>query len=253
VIYNRVDRRLPRRPDFRLPIPTRQPDRQMSSYDKRAQTRHLAASYLARGDATGWFEEFYRQAEGDAANVPWADLRPNPNVVEWLKANPVTEVGRRALVVGCGLGDDAEFLTSLGFHVTAFDISPSAIAWCRQRFPASAVNYEVGDLLAPSAQWRSAFDFVLEVYTLQVLPQEFRGTAFANLAEAVKPGGMLLVICRGRTPEDDKGQMPWPLLRDELSAFERAGLVCGTFEDFWDQHDEPPVRRFRVAYRRPSA
>jgi SAM-dependent methyltransferase len=225
----------------------------MSTDDKRARTRQLAAQHLARGDAKGWFEELYREADGDPASVPWADLRPNPNVVEWFAAHPVAGIAQSALVVGCGLGDDAEFLASLGFRVTAFDISASAVAWCRQRFPNSAANYEVGDLVSPRSEWRQAFDFVLEVYTLQVLPAEFRVTAFANLAATVKPGGTLLVICRGRNPEDDRGQMPWPLLRDELAAFERAGLACESFEDFPDRHDDPPVRRFRAAYRRPTA
>jgi len=35
---------------------------------------------------------------------------------------------RRALVVGSGLGDDAEHVASLGFDTLAFDVSPTAIA-----------------------------------------------------------------------------------------------------------------------------
>jgi hypothetical protein len=94
---------------------------------------------------------------------------------------------------------------------------------------------------------------VLEVYTLQVLPEELRETAIAVLADTVKPGGRLLVVCRGRNPEDPKGQMPWPLLREEMSAFERDGLRLADFEEFWDRHDEPPVRRYRAHYTRPVA
>ena len=52
---------------------------------------------------------------------------------------------QKALIIGCGLGDDAEALAKLGFEVTAFDISTSAIAWCQQRFPDSTVNYLVAD------------------------------------------------------------------------------------------------------------
>jgi SAM-dependent methyltransferase len=225
----------------------------VSADPKRAHARELAASHLARGDASGWFEELYRQAEGDSTKVPWADLRPNPNVVEWFEANPLRGEEQTALVVGCGLGDDAEFLATLGFRVTAFDISPSAIGWCQRRFPNSEVSYEIGDLLAPAPHWRRAFDFVLEAYTLQVLPQDVRKKAIAALAETVKPGGTLLVICRGRNPEDPKGQMPWPVLQPELSALERAGLSLVAFEEFWDRHDDPPAWRFRAQYTRPLA
>ena len=59
------------------------------------------------------------------------------------------------------------------------------------------------------------------------------------MAETVSPGGTLLVICRGRRPADDEGQMPWPLLRDELSILERAGLSVQAFEEFWDRREEP--------------
>jgi hypothetical protein len=47
--------------------------------------------------------------------IPWADLEPNPHLLSWLEANPTDGRGRRALKVGCGLGDDAEALAELGF------------------------------------------------------------------------------------------------------------------------------------------
>jgi len=65
----------------------------------------------------------------------------------------------------------------------------------------------------------NAFDLVVEIYTLQVLPPELRHTAMDRLAGLVAPSGTLLVICRGRDPDDDPGAMPWPLTRAELDAF----------------------------------
>jgi SAM-dependent methyltransferase len=225
----------------------------MSSDPKRRRARELASSHLAQGDALDWFEPLYVEAAGVATNIPWADLRPNPNFVEWCDRKPPEGHGRSALVVGCGLGDDAEFLASRGFRVTAFDVSPTAVAWCRRRFPHSAVRYEAADLLAPLATWRQAFDFVFEAYTLQVLPPALRGQAIARLVDMVKPGGTLIVICRGRKPGEAEGQMPWPLLRDELSALEQAGLTLNELEEFWDRHEDPPVWRFRASYSRQAA
>lgn len=50
----------------------------------------------------------------------------------WVTAHP-TPSPARAVVIGCGLGDDAEYLASMGYEVTAFDISPTAIAMCHTR------------------------------------------------------------------------------------------------------------------------
>lgn len=217
----------------------------------RSTARRLASESLARGDALGWFDELYRQAADDPAAVPWADLEVNPNLSAWLETQPLAELGKRALVVGCGLGDDAEELAACGLQVTAFDVSDTAITWCRKRFPSSAVDYVAADLLALPEAWRRAFTFVFEAYTLQVLPPELRASAVAALAECVAPGGTLLVVARGRDPEDDPGSMPWPLLRTELNGFRAAGLEPTSFEDYHDGED-PPVRRFRAVYRRPQ-
>jgi SAM-dependent methyltransferase len=222
----------------------------MNQPDRRT-ARLLAQESLAKGDPIGWFETLYDQAEGLASNVPWADMRVNPHFASWLGRGALEGRGKRALVIGCGLGDDAEELAALGFAVTAFDISATAIAWCRQRFPRTSVDYRVADLLQPPADWRGAFDFVLEVYTLQVLPPEPRATAARHLVEFVVPGGTLLIVARGREPSDDSGAMPWPLTRDELRGLEAQGLHLLAFEDFFDAED-PPVRRFRVQLRRQA-
>ena len=55
-----------------------------------------------------WFEELYAQVESSGRSVvPWADLEANPNLVAWLDREQLDGAGKSALVVGCGLGDDA--------------------------------------------------------------------------------------------------------------------------------------------------
>lgn len=200
----------------------------------------------------GWFEVLYAPTGGDASSIPWADLAPNPNLLDWLDEQCVSGSSRRALKVGCGLGDDAEELSRRGFATTAFDISPSAVRWCRERFPESSVQYVEADLLQPPAEWARGFDFVLESYTLQVLPPSLREEAIHRLADFVAPGGTLLLITRGRESADQEGTMPWPLTTQELLVFTEDGLTEVRFDDYVDD-ESPPVRRFRVTYARGSA
>ena len=113
------------------------------------------------------------------------------------------------------------------------------------------MEYLAANLLDPPSTWRHAFDFVFEANTLQVLPADLRSQAIEKIAGFLCPGGLLLVIARGREPSDSEGQMPWPLTRAELSGFAAVGLDELSFEDFFDLEDpgEPAVHRFRALYR----
>ena len=73
-------------------------------------------------------------------------------------------------MVGCGLGDDAEELARRGYDAAAFDVIEKAIAWCRRRFPDSAVDYRVADVFALPEEWQRAFDLVVEIQTIESLP-----------------------------------------------------------------------------------
>jgi SAM-dependent methyltransferase len=216
----------------------------------RRYVRQLAADSNARGDPTGWFETLYAAGAQGTATVPWADFAPNPCLVSALAALPG---GGRALVVGCGLGDDAEHVASLGFTTVAFDVSPSAIVAARGRFPRSTVEYVTADLLSPPPPWAGAFDLVVEVFTLQVLTGAARRTAVVQLARLVAPGGRLLVIARARDEHEDPGELPWPLTRAEVESFHEHGLAKQSIVDFVDDEDRGPVRRWRAWFAAPRS
>jgi SAM-dependent methyltransferase len=216
----------------------------------RERARELAAEFIRKGEPYRWFDVLYKEAERGEAVVPWDDLAPNPNMLAYWKAHSWDTAGQRALVVGCGLGDDATQIAAWGFRTTAFDVSETAIVMAKKRSPNSMVAFEVADLFAPPQQWNGAFDFVFESNTLQALPVGIRAKAIENIAQFVGPRGRLLVIARAREESDPEGRLPWPVTRRELDGFVRAGLREETFEDFLDA--EPPgTRRFRVLYRRP--
>jgi ubiquinone/menaquinone biosynthesis C-methylase UbiE len=215
----------------------------------RTRARELAAEYLAKGDPTGWFEVLYKEADEGKSVVPWADRAGNSSLLEFWNANPQSTNGKTALVIACGLGDDAEQLAAWGFATTGFDISETAIQMARKRFPESAVNYQVANLFEPPAAWERHFDFVFEANTVQALPVHLRTQAIQKIASFVGPRGELLAVVRGREEHEPQGELPWPLTRAEMKEFVRAGLTEASFEEYFDNED-PPARRFRVLYTR---
>ena len=191
------------------------------------------------------FDEIYAQAGADLNAIPWAALAPQPALVAWLdrqdrhsspalqdRRSPPGRHGqpdppapeRTALIVACGLGDDAEEVSRRGYRVTAFDLVPAAIEHCRERFPGLAVSYQVADLFQLPDGWSRAFDLVVEIRTLQSLPLAQRADAAAIIAGTMRPGGRLFVHGLGREDGDPPGSRPWPLSRRELGAFTAAGL-----------------------------
>jgi ubiquinone/menaquinone biosynthesis C-methylase UbiE len=190
----------------------------------REKIQSLAAESVRQGNPSGWFETLYAQAEGDSARVPWAKNLTHPYLQDWLERYAPKGEGKSALVIGCGLGDDAEALARQGFQVTAFDIPPTAIAWCQQRFPNSSVNYLVADLFALDPQWHRRFNLVYECRNIQALPLSVRSKVISAIAPLVTEGGMLLVITRFRDTDTEPDGPPWPLSEQELTQFEQSGL-----------------------------
>lgn len=221
--------------------------------DAKPPTHDVIRDAFQRGDFLGWFEAIYAQNVAHAERIPWAQMRPAPNLVTWAHSHPFVHQqaqGKRALVVGCGLGDDAEFLAGLGYAVTAFDVAPTAIASARHRWAGSPVDYQVANLLELPVQWRRAYDLVLEHRTVQALPWQYCQPAIQAIAECVRVGGQALVITHGREADEDRRGIPWRLSRDELAHFASAGLQELQFDDLQDANGR---REFRVLYQRPQA
>lgn len=224
----------------------------------RERVREIASEHYRRGDVTGWFEALYSEADGDNSVIPWADLEPNRFFRTWAESSGLKGKGRTALVVGCGLGDDAKYLHELGFTVTAFDISPTAIEWAKRLYGEDDIHFEARDLFDPPHQWNfsqtgeaktGGFDFVLEIYTIQPLPIDMRDRVVDSIGNFVGEGGTLVVVTRGRDDDEEPDELPWPMSRLDLSRFEACGLSQIDFVEMPpDEEGEPS--RFVVEYKR---
>jgi SAM-dependent methyltransferase len=112
----------------------------------------------------------------------------------FLKSNAhLLRKGQGALSVADGEGRNGVWLAEQGLDVFAIDFSESALAKAQALASRRGVNLrtELADIF--SWDWpRAAFDVVVAIFTqVAFLPQQSR--FFANLKQALKPGGLLLM------------------------------------------------------------
>jgi SAM-dependent methyltransferase len=211
-------------------------------WDLRAD--ELAGEAIGRGEPTAWFDRLYTEGIAGDISVPWDRDDPNPQLAAWAESVGLDGAGRSAVVVGCGLGADAEYVASRGFVTTAFDIAPAAIEEVRRRRPESTVDYRVEDLLALSPDLGGRFDLVVEIFTLQALPDPPRAEAASAVVSLVAPGGRLVAVAfRDDGSADNAEGPPFPLGRRFMET-----LGSGVLELV--RLDELPGPRWLAEYHR---
>ena len=220
----------------------------MSKEDSNARYRELQEHRERTGEPLGWFEDLYRLQRDGEENVPWLRDAPNAELVKWAESNTVPP-GGEACVIGCGLGNDAAYLASRGWHTVAFDIAPTALTLARERHPQAPVEWVVADLTQLPGTLTGRFDFVFEANTLQAIPAGLRALAFPCAFQLLKPGGALLLVARARDASQPADGPPWPLTREEL--IPPAGFIEESLSEIL-AGDNPSDRRWRILYRRPA-
>lgn len=209
--------------------------------------QEMVRDFQQSDDPMGWFDSIYSDAEGDHKAVFWADLAPSPYLLEWLQNNPLGSASKKAIAIGCGVGDDAEAMATYGYEVTAFDIAPTAIELCKNRYQQSDVHYLVADLFDYSKEWFEDYDLVYECNTIQVLPGRYRVQAMEAMVSLMNNSGILLVSCRSRNKGEQENTIPLPLDKEEIDGFVRAGLKEKSFLAY-DDAQEPVVPHFFATY-----
>jgi len=132
------------------------------------------------------------------------DWRPFPDAPSrWLLENRslvVAAAGRRALDVACGDGRNAVYLARCGFDVDAVDVSDVAIDALR----AAALARDLA--VSPHQMDLEADPLPVERYDVIVQINYLQRDLFGPLAQALTPGGILIVETVTRAHIDELGQ-----------------------------------------------
>ncbi|WCB93569.1 Ubiquinone biosynthesis O-methyltransferase, mitochondrial [Baekduia alba] len=209
-------------------------------------------------DATGWFEPLYAQTAADGGAPPWNRDGPHGLLEQVVEDRRFDGGGTRsAIVVGCGLGADAEYIASKNYNTTAFDLAPTAIRIANDHHPDTRVQYEVADLLDLPDAWRHAFDLVVECWTVQALPDPPRTDAIHAISDLVAPGGTLIVIAVARDDDGDDsapdGGPPWFLNAATIAKFAHDGVEPVDVRRVPDPEAPEQRRGWRAELTRPAA
>ena len=168
---------------------------------------------LEHTDPKQFWEERYQAGSARSRGEPGTVLRRF--------AEPLTP--GRALDLGCAKGDDAVWLAGKGWTVVAADLSSTALGYAldnaRRSGVADRITFEQHDLA------RSFPEGVFDIVTASFLHTPFdwpRGAVLARGAQAITPGGHLLIIDHGsRAPWSWAGpDTQFPTAEETLATLE---------------------------------
>ncbi len=103
--------------------------------------------------------------------------------------------GSRILDLGCGAGDIAIWLASLGYAAYGIDIAPSAIAWAKENAYSQAVQVEftVGSVVELSPYANGFFHLVIDGRCLHCIIGPDQASTLASIYRVLQPGGGFLL------------------------------------------------------------
>lgn len=180
----------------------------------------MRTSYDRVADA--YVDRFAISGLGDARTRPW--LRATLDVF----AESVRDLGP-VLDVGCGPGQVTAYLAKRGLDVSGIDLSPKMIEHARRLYP--HCRYEIGS--ATGRLRPNSLAGVLGWWSLFHLPRRVVPQVLASFAQALVPGGSLIVATHAGDGEDTRteayGGVPvsWTTHRWQPEAFTEMVTAAG--------------------------
>jgi SAM-dependent methyltransferase len=146
--------------------------------------------------------------------APWDLGRPQPAIVRLASAGGFAGA---VLDAGCGTGENALHIASLGFEVLGVDVAETAVAIARQKSADRGIEAEfaVADALQLGRLDRT-FETVLDCGLFHAFDGDERREYVASLASITEPDGAVHVLCFSDVDPATAG--PHPVSQEELRA-----------------------------------
>ncbi len=127
--------------------------------------------------------------------IPWNIDTPPDALVKVVKSGEVKCC--RTIDLGCGAGNYAIYLASIGFEVTGIDISPTAIKIASENARKKGIkcNFLVADVVGDLEEVKETFDFAYDWELLHHIFPEKRKKYVENVYRILDPRGKYLSVC----------------------------------------------------------
>jgi len=134
-------------------------------------------------------------SETPPADIPWNIEAPPKVLVELVESAQVQPC--KTIDMGCGAGNYAIYLASVGFDVTGVDISPSAIALAQANAKKQGVTcrFMAADVLSGLTEITETFEFAYDWSLLHHVFPEDRRQYVETVHRLLVPSGKYLSVC----------------------------------------------------------
>jgi SAM-dependent methyltransferase len=149
---------------------------------------------------------------------PWDTGQPQPAILRLASEDAFAGA---VLDVGCGTGENALHIASLGLHVLGVDVAETALSIARKKAAGRGIDadFVVADAFHLDRLDR-VFDTVLDCGLFHTFDSDERRDYVASLASVTGRGGDLYVLCFSDVGPDTG---PHPISQEELrAAFKRS-------------------------------
>ena len=143
------------------------------------------------------YDERYKKIHTEE-KISWAGENPSKIILDLLLKYGANN-SSRILEIGCGEGQNAIYLMKNGLNITATDVSPEAINWCKNRAKENKVdinNFFVLDAIENNLTLK--YDYIYAISTLHMLVKdEDRHNFLTFISSHLKNNGKAIISIMG--------------------------------------------------------